>query len=57
MPADRLAKYKELLNEKRELKRVLKKFDENFIATNHRNPSKADKEVRENCSMNGHCVL
>jgi hypothetical protein len=39
------ARYKELLYEKRELKKVLKKFDEEFAQKHGRQPVKAEKEV------------
>jgi hypothetical protein len=39
------ARYRELLGEKRELKRKLKKFDEEFQQRRGRAPRKADKEV------------
>ena len=39
------ARYKELLGEKREMKRVLKKFDEDFALKHSRPPQKAEKEV------------
>jgi len=39
------ARYKELLTEKRELKRLLKKFDEEFAAKHGRLPQKPEKEV------------
>ncbi len=43
---DLYAKYKELLNSKRELKRRLKRFDEDFFEQWGRQPKKVDKEVR-----------
>lgn len=39
------ARYKELLTEKRELKRLLKKFDEEFAHKNGRLPLKPEKEI------------
>jgi hypothetical protein len=39
------ARYKELLGEKRELKRLLKKFDEEFAAKHGRLPLKPEKEI------------
>eukprot|EP00595_Chromulina_sp_UTEXLB2642_P002659 CAMPEP_0196763804 /NCGR_PEP_ID=MMETSP1095-20130614/4815_1 /TAXON_ID=96789 ORGANISM="Chromulina nebulosa, Strain UTEXLB2642" /NCGR_SAMPLE_ID=MMETSP1095 /ASSEMBLY_ACC=CAM_ASM_000446 /LENGTH=485 /DNA_ID=CAMNT_0042117839 /DNA_START=762 /DNA_END=2219 /DNA_ORIENTATION=- len=38
-------KYKELSIQKKEVKKLLKKFDEDFIAVHKRQPKKADKEV------------
>lgn len=42
---DLYGRYRELLNNKRELKRKLKKFDEDFVEQWGRLPKKADKEV------------
>lgn len=39
------AKYKDLLLQKRTLKRRLKRFDEEFAAKHNRQPKKTDKEV------------
>lgn len=39
------ANYKDLLLQKRTLKRRLKRFDEEFAAKHHRQPKKTDKEV------------
>lgn len=39
-----LAKFRELLAAKRDLKRTLKKFDADFVETHGRQPKKADKE-------------
>lgn len=39
------AAYREVLDKKRELKRRLKKFDEDFFENWGRNPKKSDKEV------------
>ncbi len=38
-------KYRELLEAKRALKRMLKQFDEDFLSKKGRNPKKADKEI------------
>jgi len=45
IPIDIYAKYKYLLGQKRELKRKLKKFDEEFLQAKGRPPNKADKEI------------
>lgn len=45
LPSDVFSKYRELLNSKRDLKRRLKKFDEDFFEKYKRQPKKADKEV------------
>ena len=45
IPVDVYAKYKYLLGQKRELKRKLKKFDEDFLHAKGRPPNKADKEI------------
>jgi hypothetical protein len=43
--SDCYSRYRELLNEKRELKRTLKKFDDDFAVAHGHQPLKADKEV------------
>jgi hypothetical protein len=45
MPADVFAKFRDLWGQKHELKRRLKKFDDDFNAQHNRQPSKAEKEV------------
>lgn len=40
-----ITKFREILDQKRELKRKLKKFDEDFLEKYGRNPKKSDKEV------------
>lgn len=45
IPLDIYTRFMEMSAEKRELKRTLKKFDDDFLLRNNRNPSKADKEV------------
>ena len=45
IPTELYARYRLLLNEKRELKRTLKKFDDDFTATHGHAPRKADKEI------------
>ncbi len=42
---DLYGRYKELLNSKRDLKKRLKRFDEEFVEQWGRQPKKADKEV------------
>jgi hypothetical protein len=44
-PTGLYASYRELLEKKRDLKRRLKKFDEDFFENWGRNPKKSDKEV------------
>ena len=44
---DLYARYKDLLNSKRDLKRRLKRFDEDFFEQWGRQPKKVDKEVRD----------
>ena len=39
------SKYKDLLLQKRTLKRRLKRFDEEFILKHNRQPRKTDKEI------------
>jgi hypothetical protein len=39
------AKYKDLLLQKRTLKRRLKRFDEEFAVKHNRQPKKTDKEI------------
>jgi hypothetical protein len=41
--------YASLANQKREVKKLLKKFDDDFVAANGRAPKKADKEVCLDC--------
>jgi len=38
-------KYREQRDQKRDLKKKLKKFDEDFLRQHGRNPKKSDKEV------------
>ena len=45
IPTEIYSKYRELLGEKRELKRKLKRFDEDFESQYGRVPSRSDKEV------------
>lgn len=45
IPAELHEKYRVLLFSKRDLKRKLKKFDEDFVEKWGRNPKKSDKEV------------
>lgn len=45
IPVDIYTKYRDLLNQKRDLKKKLKKFDEDFLAKWSRQPKKTDKEV------------
>ena len=45
VPADIFAKYKDLWGQKHELKRRLKKFDDDFAQQHKRQPTKAEKEV------------
>jgi hypothetical protein len=45
IPIDMYTKYSDLLAYKRDLKRKLKKFDEDFIAQWGRAPRKSDKEI------------
>ena len=45
LAGDSITKYRELQNQKKELKRLLKKFDEEFTVTNGRAPRKSDKEI------------
>ena len=45
IPATLYASYREILEKKRDLKRRLKKFDEDFFENWGRNPKKSDKEV------------
>jgi hypothetical protein len=45
IPSDIYIKYRDILNNKKEMKRKLKKFDEDFLEKFGRNPRKADKEV------------
>lgn len=45
IPMEVYTKYSDLLASKRDLKRKLKKFDEDFVAQWGRDPRKADKEV------------
>lgn len=40
-----ITKYRDCAEHKRDLKRKLKKFDEDFLAQNNRAPKKSDKEV------------
>ena len=42
IPMEVYTKYSDLLSSKRDLKRKLKKFDEDFVAQWGRNPRKAD---------------
>lgn len=39
------AKFRDFLEQKKDLKKKLKKFDEDFLEQNGRAPKKADKEV------------
>jgi len=43
--SDAVAHYRYLIAQKKDLKRLLKRFDEEFCATHGRQPKKADKEV------------
>lgn len=43
--AEFIAKYRECSESKRDLKRKLKKFDEDFVVQHNRAPKKSDKEV------------
>lgn len=45
IPVDIYSKYRELLGEKRDLKRKLKRFDEDFESQHGRVPNRSDKEV------------
>lgn len=45
IPSSLYATYRDLLEKKRDLKRRLKKFDEDFFENWGRNPKKSDKEV------------
>lgn len=45
IPVELHNKYRDLLFSKRDLKRKLKKFDEDFLEKYGRNPKKSDKEV------------
>lgn len=45
IPTEIYSKYRELLGEKRELKRKLKRFDEDFESQHGRVPNRSDKEV------------
>ena len=45
IPTEIYSRYRELLGEKRELKRKLKRFDEDFEAQHGRTPNRSDKEV------------
>ena len=45
IPANLYGAYRDLLEKKRDLKRLLKKFDEDFFDNWGRNPKKSDKEV------------
>ena len=45
IPSELYARYRFLIGEKKELKRTLKKFDEDFTATHGQPPKKVDKEV------------
>jgi hypothetical protein len=46
IPVDLHNRYRDLLFSKRDLKKRLKKFDEDFLEKWGRNPKKSDKEVR-----------
>lgn len=46
IPYEIYRKYRTLLEEKRNLKRELKQYDEDFSRSNGRLPKKSDKEVR-----------
>lgn len=50
IPYEIYRKYRTLLEEKRNLKRELKQYDEDFSKSNGRLPKKSDKEVRT-CSF------
>ena len=56
IPSDVQVKYKVLMNEKKQLKRTLKKFDEDFASQHGRPPKKADKEVMRPMYQNYHEV-
>ncbi len=45
IPVDIIAQFRELWSQKHELKRKLKKFDDEFAAEYQRQPTKAEKEV------------
>jgi hypothetical protein len=45
IPTEMYSKYRQLLTQKKDLKKELKKFDEEFQAKYGREPKKADKEV------------
>jgi hypothetical protein len=45
IPPELFAKYKSLLTQKRDLKKELKMFDDQFVGTHGRAPRKSDKEV------------
>lgn len=54
--ADLLVKYREILEAKKDLKRKLKKFDEDFMMQHNRAPKKSDKEVIRPMYQNYHEV-
>ena len=56
IPSEIQAKYQALMNEKKQLKRTLKKFDEDFASEHGRPPKKSDKEVMRPMYQNYHEV-
>jgi len=56
IPSSLYAAYRDLLDKKRDLKRRLKKFDEDFYENWGRNPKKSDKEVIRPMYQNYHEV-
>lgn len=56
IPTALYASYRTLLDQKRDLKRRLKKFDEDFLERYGRNPKKSDKEVIRPMYQNYHEV-
>lgn len=56
IPSSLYAAYRDLLEKKRDLKRRLKKFDEDFYENWGRNPKKSDKEVIRPMYQNYHEV-
>lgn len=57
IPSSLYATYRDLLEKKRDLKRRLKKFDEDFFENWGRNPKKSDKEVIRPMYQSYHEVL
>lgn len=54
IPNEMLEEYRDIQNQKKEIKKVLKRFDEDFTAANGRAPRKIDKEVMRPIYQNYH---